>query len=347
MNLQTLIAILKNAVQQEYEQTLSLLDELVNTSGVLHRDIVTMRASLNALGRDRNIIDYDEYNIQRNRIIMSTVSCIDKLIEEDLKENWFENEFLLSFIPLKKDNEKKENITISLENIKLSDKLDNKDIFRIKMTSCQDEIAVSNYSQAYKIAEEIKKNIEPQSAQLYEYLLYSYYKNITVEKIIKNFISCDEIPMKHIILYCNRLRQFQNEGFCQTNTGLSNIEIISEELCHKLNDIFLSNKKSYIENTIVDDDYNFVRRSLLCSNELSQHLKVPIVFYENLINEFLGGGVCSWIDLDKNNNLVNKVNFDVFYIIEQIKQVIISKDTKTTASKLARKISNNLYYSLL
>jgi hypothetical protein len=360
MELQELKSELKKILTTNYEQVHSILiDDLLSNKVELYSAIIVAKAKVSYLGRDRDVISVEDYRIGRNQIIESTIYWIDSMDEEDLKENWKENEFLMTLSPNDNNEIEKNNITIPLYKIEIPESArrnsNQEKQFRMSMTSCQDAIAIENYVHAYKECEYIRERLECESAQLYEYLLFSYYKKETAERIIEDKISRGGKMLNHIILYANRLKEYQNNRKCPTNTGLQNIERISADLAFVLNKKLLEHSKNYINDNLQETNYqfSFVKKCLECGDDLQKHLLTPIDFFENVMNEFLGGGFYPWIEIarDRKGNQEHLINnpiagFNTLGTIERLRTLLKAKK-ETTDLKVERKLTGSLYRNLV
>ncbi|MEO6037763.1 MAG: hypothetical protein ABIQ93_05060, partial [Saprospiraceae bacterium] len=77
--------------------------------------------------------------------------------------------------------------------------------FRRQLLLAQDAMEVENFGRAYQHSDHVRSHIDPQSAQLYEYLLLSYLQKETPDRIALDAVDDDKRHLlNHIILYASR-----------------------------------------------------------------------------------------------------------------------------------------------
>lgn len=117
----------------------------------------------------------------------------------------------------------------SLEQIGLLS-FEQKNDFRRSLLLAKDALAVKNYTQAYAHCDHVRTKIDPQSAQLYEYLLITFMQKETPVRILQEAANGNDRMLQYVLLYAERYRKYQRDGKCPSSTGLHNLAIASESL---------------------------------------------------------------------------------------------------------------------
>ncbi len=173
--------------------------------------------------------------------------------------------------------------------------------FRRQLLLAQDAMEVENFGRAYQHSDHVRSHIDPQSAQLYEYLLLSYLQKETPDRIALDAVDDDKRHLlNHIILYASRLREYQATNQCPTPTGDYNLRAAAEELGESLcrlydalpNDHLLDTGKLAGE---APDNRGLIGRSREMGELIFRSVHPYSGFLEVLVNELCGGGKFDWI----------------------------------------------------
>ncbi|GAB4488215.1 MAG: hypothetical protein OHK0019_04300 [Saprospiraceae bacterium] len=117
----------------------------------------------------------------------------------------------------------------SLEQIGLLS-FEQKSDFRRSLLLAKDALAVKNYTQAYAHCDHVRTKIDPQSAQLYEYLLITFVQKETPARILQEAANGNDRMLQYVLLYAGRYQDYQRDGKCPSSTGPYNLAIASESL---------------------------------------------------------------------------------------------------------------------
>jgi len=173
--------------------------------------------------------------------------------------------------------------------------------FRRSLLLCKDALAVARYAQAHAHCEHVRNHIDPQSAQLYEYLLMTYILKEGAARILNDATERNGNLLNHVILYAGRFREYQQEGKCPSSTGLYNLEIVSEALSDAALRQYQRLPNDYIRHTGHHEGDVADNRAVL-QNILRQTLVINRVVYpyeeflEAAVAEFCGGGKYQWME---------------------------------------------------
>ena len=86
--------------------------------------------------------------------------------------------------------------------------------FRRSLLLAKDAMAVKNYSQAYAYCDHVRTKVDPQSAQLYEYLLITFLQKETALRTMQEAVNGNDRLLQYVLLYASRLRDYEREAKC-------------------------------------------------------------------------------------------------------------------------------------
>ena len=218
------------------------------------------------------------------------------------------------------------------------------------MIRAQDEYLVGNYKRAHDLCIKVRDEVDPESAQLYEYLFASYYNWVGPEKVIADALqdSQNEKHLDKLFLYSGRFVRLQsivstrdeevkdtiiekNEGEdarymprgankiarevadVHSQTGEENIKEINSELLLTLADRYTKILDGFRKDAIELDEKNKQKiiRCVLIAKSITENIRVDAVFATTVVNELAGGGKHQWIAIKKDGSLKNtEKNFD-------------------------------------
>ena len=206
--------------------------------------------------------------------------------------------------------------------------------FRRQLLLAQDAMEVENFGRAYQHSDHVRSHIDPQSAQLYEYLLLSYLQKETPDRIALDAVDDDKRHLlNHIILYSSRLREYQATFQCPTLTGNYNLQAAAEELGESLcrlydelpNDHLLDTGKRAGE---VPDNRGLIGRAREMGELIFRSVHPYSGFLEVLVNELCGGGKFDWIKQVAVANgefvFLSRENFELETSINELLNLLVA-----------------------
>ena len=230
--------------------------------------------------------------------------------------------------------------------------------FRRTLLLCKDAVAVGRYTQAHAHCEHVRNHTDPQSAQLYEYLLITFLLKENAGRIMTDAVERNGNLLQYVTLYAGRFREYQREGKCPSTTGLYNLEIAAEALSDAALRQYQCLPNDYIRHTghhegAVDDNrkkiQNILRQTLL----INRTVFACEEFLETAVAEWCGGGKYHWVErvevMDDNFRFITRENADVegdvhelLTLLDTIEQEGAGKIVKQRAT-----LREDIYYSLL
>jgi hypothetical protein len=230
--------------------------------------------------------------------------------------------------------------------------------FRRSLLLCKDALALARYAQAHAHCEHVRNHIDPQSAQLYEYLLITYLLKEGADRILNDATERNGNLLNHITLYAGRFREYQEAGKCPSNTGLYNLEMASEALSDAALRQYRHFPNDYIRHTGHHEGDVADNRAIL-QNILRQTLVINRVVYpyeeflEAAIAEFCGGGKYHWIEKVEITGdafrFSARENADIEGDVQELLAMLnaIEADGVGKLVKQRATLREDIYYSLL
>jgi hypothetical protein len=267
---------------------------------------------------ENNAFDYDFWSARRNRIDFSLLETFDALESHYLKEDCFD--IIEDYITRKNVKEEGETIEIaepaetftfpeSTQDIVIpkTEELTDAERQQYKrlLIQCQDDIAIQAYARAYDYCNKAREAIEPESAQLYEYLLLTYIKKEGIEKIIQETIKGDKTKFEQILLFIQRCKKYQNSPNpkCPSNTLAQNFQKIAKDFATHLKVEHRRIKSDwvlYTEGVSSADDRQIVQNIMNLYKDIYTEIHNTEVFLSEMYFEICGAGKFQWIKLGKN-----------------------------------------------
>lgn len=173
--------------------------------------------------------------------------------------------------------------------------------FRRQLLLCQDAIGIENYTRAHSHCEHVRTHIDPQSAQLYEYLLITYLQKETPERIALDAVDDDKHQLlNHMLMYASRLREYQQAGLCSSQTAEFNLRACAEELSEAMARLYDELPNNQLTDTgKIADEAPDNRALLVRCREMAELIYRSVFpytgFLETLVVELCGGGKFDWI----------------------------------------------------
>ncbi len=245
----------------------------------------------------------------------------------------------------------------SLEQIGLLS-FEQKSDFRRSLLLAKDAMAVKNYAQAFAHCDHVRTKIDPQSAQLFEFLLITYLQKETAMRVLQEAMAGNDRLLQHVLMFASRLRDYQREGKCPSSTTFHNLAIASEAISdaalrvyHRFpNDPILHTGKhtesvpdNRVPLRIILDDTLKVCRLVYPSEEL----------LEAAVIECCGGGKCAWIRrvdvVGGHFQFVPDGHFDLLGEIHELLEMLqeMEADDPGKIVKTQALLRQDLYLSLL
>ena len=175
-----------------------------------------------------------------------------------------------------------------------------KNDFRRSLLLAKDALAVNNFALAYQHCDHVRTKIDPQSAQLYEYLLITFIQKETPERILQEAAKGNERMLNHVLLYAGRYRDYQREGKCPSSTGPHNLAIASEALSDAALRMYHQFPNDAVRHTgkhekSVPDNRRALRIILDSTLKVGRLVHPSEELLEAAVIESCGGGKCHWL----------------------------------------------------
>ena len=189
--------------------------------------------------------------------------------------------------------------------------------YRRLLHLAQDAYKLNDYEKAYTYCREVLEFVEPESVQLYEYLLLSFFKKEDSKEIIENAIAGENSLLQHIFVYSNRIKSLQSKSgkFPPPKSKIwkSRIEEVVDNLAITLQnwnyeiqyDYILKNKSATDALSAKEKVQRYIRTGV----DITKYVTPKPTLIEVLINELAGGGKFAWIGSEKEHQLINNYQF--------------------------------------
>lgn len=229
--------------------------------------------------------------------------------------------------------------------------------FRRSLLLAQDAIAIENFARAYAHCEHVRTHIDPESAQLYEYLLITYIYNNKSEQIITDALRAEGRMLNHTTLYSGRLQRYQEAGNCPTSTGAYNRRVAAEILSDGMRNVYESWQDDYILDTgrrTNADTHQQEARNFIEAAQLVYRAVHPMRgALRILVNELCGGGKFNWVSrvvfAADEIRLLSNERFDLESQITELIALIDVVDAGFPEKQAQQRLllRENLYFNLL
>ncbi|PHI21913.1 hypothetical protein CEQ90_01085 [Lewinellaceae bacterium SD302] len=187
----------------------------------------------------------------------------------------------------------------------------------------QDAFAVGDYTLAYDTLIKARYELEVESAQLYEYLLLSYFKKTGEKTIVQQIVNGRSMGepdhLRHLLLYAGRSLEFQDSTNTESDrhplwphrltdhvysdTAEYNVRQISRGLLLRLCEAMAKLKFNYLEEGLLAEENPLFRKLtnlLRAVGRINRYLSGDILFAEQVIIELSGGHRNQWITVAEN-----------------------------------------------
>jgi len=245
----------------------------------------------------------------------------------------------------------------SLEQIGLLS-FEQKTDFRRSLLLAKDAMAVKNHAQAYAYCDHVRTKVDPQSAQLYEYLLITFLQKETALRAMQEAVNGNDRLLQYVLMYASRLRDYQTAGKCRSSTALHNLEIASEgvsdaalRLYHALPNDPLRHTGKHAEE--VPDNRRPLRVILDNTLKVCRLVHPSEELLEAAVIECCGGGKYHWlerVDVVKGQfQFVPNGHFDLLGEIHELLEMLqnMEADQENKIVKGRGLLREDLYFSLL
>ena len=233
-----------------------------------------------------------------------------------------------------------------------------KNEFRRSLLLAKDALAVKNPAQAYAHCDHARQKIDPQSAQLYEYLLMTFIQKETPSRIMKEATNGNDRLLQHVLLFASRLREYQNAGKCPSSTALHNLSVAAECLSdaalrtyfHLPNDPIRHTGKHAEE---VPDNRSLIRSLLGYTLQVGQWVYPAEELLEAAVIENCGGGKCHWVQrvevVEQHFQFVPESPIDLIGEIQELLTMLQSMENNDPNKIVKGRVllREDLFFSLL
>jgi hypothetical protein len=229
--------------------------------------------------------------------------------------------------------------------------------FRRYLLLAQDSMAVDNYARAHAQSEHVRNHIDPQSAQLYEYLLVSYLHKETPEKIIEDALFGEGRKLSYVTLYTGRMQLYQQEKKCPTATGAYNRRVAAEILADGMKNVYEAWPNDAVLDTgvrarLAPDQQAAARRFIEAAQLVYRAVHPMRGAFRLLINELCGGGKFNWISrvvlVEDEFRFMTTERFDLESQISELIGLVEAVDAEQPDKQYRQRrlLRENLYFSL-
>ena len=233
-----------------------------------------------------------------------------------------------------------------------------KNDFRRNLLLARDALAVKNPALAFSCCDQVRRQIDAQSAQLYEYLLITCIQQETPTRAMETALEGNDRILQHILLFASRLRDYQAKGKCPSSTAWHNLAIASESISDAALRLYYHFPNDPIRHTgkhAEDVPDNRLKLRVILENTLKVcrivHPSEELI--EAAIIESCGGGKYHWLQkvsvVDGHFQFTPIGRFDLLgeiqeliYILESMEEEMAGKVVKSKAM-----LREDLFYSLL
>ncbi len=195
----------------------------------------------------------------------------------------------------------------------------------------QDAQAVGQYARAHTLAEQIQTSLDPESAQLYEFLLITLVQKESADRIVSDYAAGRTQSAEKALRYAMRFRTLQNQGRCPSETGFYNLAETAAALQGGLRRYYAGIPNDYILDTGLHaarypDHRDQVLRCIRLSLDIYNYMFPAEGFLELACNELLGGGKYLWAETlevqDHVFQVINRREFDLLSEINHLQTLL-------------------------
>jgi hypothetical protein len=232
-----------------------------------------------------------------------------------------------------------------------------KNDFRRSLLLAKDALAVKNYTAAYAHCDHARTKIDPQSAQLYEYLLITFIQKETPERILQEAVNGNDRLLQYVLLYAGRYREYQREGKCVSSTGPHNLAIASESLSDAALKMYYRFPNDSVRHTgkhagSVPDNRRTLRVILDNTLKICRLVYPSEELLEAAVVESCGGGKCYWLKkvevVGEHFQFIPDGHFDLLGEIQELLDLLQGMEANE-AGKIVKQsglLREDLWFSL-
>ncbi|MFN4253635.1 MAG: hypothetical protein ACK4Q5_01365 [Saprospiraceae bacterium] len=240
--------------------------------------------------------------------------------------------------------------------------------FRRGLRLAQDCLAVEDFDKALHHCEKVRHTLDPESAQLYEYLLITFVKKETPAKIVEQAIFGDGQSLRYVWLFAGRFMEYQQAGKCSSETGEWNVRAIAAELSTELGQIYarfeednvldlgkkipldmvggIANQPDSTQKKDYENRRALARKCVETALDLHRYFYHAPGFLDIAANELAGAGKFRWVDgvavRDGNFHIFSSLGVDVETRIGEIKNLLADFDQPERDIRQADLLRENL-----
>jgi hypothetical protein len=245
----------------------------------------------------------------------------------------------------------------SLEQIGLLS-FEQKNEFRRSLLLAKDALAIKNYASAYAYCDHVRRNIDPQSAQLYEYLLITFLQKETAKRAMQETLRDNDRLLQHVLMFASRLREYLAKGQCPSTTARYNLAIASEGVSDAALEIYHLFPNDPILHTgkhaeAVSDNRRALRIILNNTLKVCRLVHPSEELLEAAVIECCGGGKCHWLRrvelVGDDFQFVPNGHFDLLGEIQELLAMLRDMESQDP-NKIVKDptlLREDLYFSLL
>jgi hypothetical protein len=292
-------------------------------------------------------LQFADYQVVTSTINERTKAIIHELMDENLMQSAWRSIFLemyrtsanreaLAFFLSYEEIQIPEtlNLPVTTDDIGSAERVgllsyEQKLEYRRSLVLCQDDLKIEKPARAHGHADKVRTQIDPMSAQLYEYLLIAYVKKEGPANVMRRFLEGIRSDFNVIKLYSDRFELYQNgqPQRCPTPTGRHNRHVLVEELASGLQQQYNALTGTAILDTGErspegDDLRKSIHRCLDALFALYQSLVPTTIFIEAMILEIIGSGKSHWMQRmeirDEQWQFVGNADFDLLGKINEL-----------------------------
>ena len=233
-----------------------------------------------------------------------------------------------------------------------------KNDFRRSLLLAKDALALKNPGQAYAHCDHARTKIDPQSAQLYEYLLITFIQKETPTRILQEAAAGNDRLLQHVLLYADRYRKYQRDGKCPSSTGQHNLAIASESLSDAALRMYHQFPNDAVRHTgkhaeSVPDNRRTLRIVLDNTLKICRQVYPSEELLEAAVVESCGGGKCNWLRrvevVGENFQFIPDGHFDLLGEIHELLDILQGMEANDL-NKIVKQgdmLREDLYFSLV
>jgi hypothetical protein len=230
--------------------------------------------------------------------------------------------------------------------------------FRRNLLLARDALAVKNPALAFSYCDQVRRQIDAQSAQLYEYLLITCIQQETPTRAMETALEGNDRILQHILLFASRLRDYQSKGKCPSSTAGHNLAIASECISDAALRLYYHLPNDPIRHTgkhagDVPDNRLKLRTILENTLKVCRIVHPSEELIEAAVIESCGGGKYNWIGnvsvVDGHFQFTPKGRYDLLGEIQELLYMLESMEAETAGKVVKSKamLREDLFYSLL